>query len=242
MRKKILAISALCCRKKDIFMEDTDYEEYKKNLSRDRKKRKKIHDGKAGILAGTFLLLFVFFILPYHADNAHDVQGDKIESGGFYGPKKVYYFEDLKILHAKTNTDDGSIYCIAKFTDCNQDDWIISFTPGRDERLAEQIRLFASFQKEEQDLTVSGYFLVGNLEDLPFEADSYFSVYGLSYADDDASNMINKNAEYLCDKYDNYTLRTILRPGVPLCGIAAGLLGVITGIISLIRYRSRKSV
>lgn len=222
-------------------MEDANYEEYKKNLSRDKKQCKKIHDGKVGIIAGAFLLLFVFFILPYHADNAHDIQGDKIESGGFYGPQKVCYFEDLKILHANTNTDDGSIYCIAQFTDCDQNDWIISFTPGRHELLASQIRLFASSQKGDQDLTISGYFLIGNLEDLPFEADSYFSVYGLSYADDDASNMININAEYLCNKYDNYTLQTILRPGVPLCGIVAGLLSVITGIISLIRYRSRKS-
>ncbi|MDE6744935.1 MAG: hypothetical protein K2J95_13755 [Lachnospiraceae bacterium] len=222
-------------------MEGNSYEEYKKNLSSSRKKREKIHDGKVGIVAGIFLLLFVLFILPFHAENAHLIHGDQIEAGGFYDPQKVYYFEDLQILHAKTDTDDGSIYCIARFIDCDQKDWIISFTPGRDEHLSEQIRLFASFQKEEHDLTVSGYFLMRYLEELPFEADSYFSVYGRNYAAD-GSNMISINAEYLCDKYDNYTLQALFRPGTPLCGFVVGLVGIIVGVISLIRYRTRKTV
>lgn len=222
-------------------IEGNSYEEYKKNLSGSRKKREKLHDGKVGIVAGACMLLYVLFILPFHADNAHLIHGDQLEAGGRYDPQKVYYFDDLQILHTKTDTDDGSIYCIARFTDCDQKDWIISFTPGRDEHLAEQIRLFASFQKEGHDLTVSGYFLMGYLEELPFEADSYFSVYGRSYADDDGSNMISANAEYLCDKYDNYTLQTLFRPGTPLCGFVFGLAGVIGGVISLIRYRSRKT-
>ncbi|MDE6530203.1 MAG: hypothetical protein K2K96_05445 [Lachnospiraceae bacterium] len=222
-------------------MEGNSYEEYKKNLSGSRKRREKIHDGKIGIVVGICLLLYVLYILPFHADNAHQIYGDQIEAGGFYDPQNVYYFEDLQILHIKTDTDDGSIYCIAKFYDCDQKDWIISFTPGRDERLAEQIRRFSSFQKEEQNLTVSGYFLLRYLEDLPFEADSYFSVYGRSYAADDGSNMISVNAEYLCSKDDNYTLQALFRPGTPLCGFVTGLAGVIVGVISLIRYRSHKT-
>ena len=222
-------------------MEGNSYEEYKKNLSSSRKRREKLHDGKVGIVVGTCMLLYVLFILPFHADNAHTIHGDTIEAGGRYDPQKVYYFEDLQILHTKTDTDDGGIYCIARFTDCAQKDWIISFTPGRDELLAEQIRLFAFFQTEEHDLTVSGYFLMRYLEELPFEADSYFSVYGRSYADDNDSNMISVNAEYLCDKYDNYTQQALFRPGTPLCSFVAGLLSVIVGVISLIRYRSRKT-
>lgn len=156
-------------------MNESSYEEYKKNLFRDQKKRDGFRSGKIQLVAGTCLLLYTLFILPFNADNACEIRGNEMTAGKTYNPQKVYYIENLQLLCAKTDADDDQIYCIAKFLDCDQNDWIISFTPGKNEQLAEQIRLSASF-KNELNLTISGYFLLEYLEDIPFKADSLLNL------------------------------------------------------------------
>ncbi len=54
--------------------------------------------------------------------------------------------------------------------------------------------------------------------------------------------MLSMNAEYLCKRGGHYTLQALLRPGIPLAGFVSGMIGVISGGISLIRNRSRKAV
>lgn len=224
-------------------MEENSYEEYKKNLYRSQKRREGLHSGKISTVAGVCLLLYAFFILPFHADNVHEIRGDEIEAGKKYSPEKVYYIEELQILEtnvdalrilkADADTDDDEIYCIAKFSDCNKNDWIISFTPGRDERLMQELRYGLK-------PTVSGYFLLEYLEELPSGADVFFTIRGRRHADAEGINMVNLNAEYLCAGYDNYTLQALICPGIPLASFVWGLVGVIGGVISLIRNRPRK--
>ncbi len=222
-------------------IEGNSYEEYKKNLSRSRTWRENIYNGKAMLLCGTILLLFCLYLLPFHAGNAHEIQGDQIDFGGRFDPQKVYYFEKLEILDAKTDTDDDSIYCIARFADCNQKEWIILLTPGRNEPLAEQIRLFDSLLKVEYNLPVHGYFLVKDLSYLPYGTGAYLGIRGQSFAVNDGSNIINMRAEYLCSRTENYTLQALKRPGEPLVCFVVGLSGVIYGAILLIRNRRRKT-
>lgn len=221
-------------------MNESSYEEYKKNLFHDQKKRDGLRSGKVQLVVGICLLLYTLFILPFHADNVCAIRGDEMTAGKNYYPEKVYYIENLQLLCAKTGADEDPIYCIAKFLDCDQNDWFISFTPGRNKQLAEQIRLSGSFENE-LNLTISGYFLLEYLEDLPFEADSFYTVYGSKYADVEGQNMLCLNAEYLCKRDDNYTLQALLRPGIPLISFLCGMTGVISGGILLIRNRSHKA-
>lgn len=218
-----------------------NYEEYKKNLSRDQKKHNDLLDGKILIVVGICFLLYLAFILPFNADNAGEICGNEMKAGGTYDHVQVYYIENLQLLCAKIDADDDEIYCIAKFLDRDQNEWILSFTPGENERLIQSIRLSDRFNKE-LDLTVSGYFQLKPLEDLPFAADSFFTVYGSKYADAEGSNMLSMNAEYLCEKDDNYTLKVLLRPGTPLISLVVGLFGTIVGQILLFRNRNRKTV
>lgn len=221
-------------------MNESSYEEYKKNLFRDQKKHDGFRSGKAQLVAGICLLLYTLFILPFNADNVSEIRGDEMTAGKTYYPQKVYYIENLQLLRTKTDADDDQIYCIAKFFDRDQNDWIISFTPGRNKQLADQIRLSGSFENE-LNLTASGYFLLEYLEDLPFGADSFYTIYGGKYSDDEGQNMLSMNAEYLCKRDNNYTLQTLLRPGIPLVSFVSGMIGVIFGGILLIRNRSRKA-
>lgn len=220
-------------------MNESSYEEYKKNLSRDQKKREGLRDGRIQLIVGICLLLYTLFILPFHADNVREIHGDEMTAGKAYHAEKVYYIENLQLLRVKM--DDDQIYCIAKFLDCDENEWIICFTPGRNEQLAERIRLSGSISSE-LNLTTSGYFLLEYLEYLPFAADSFFTVYGSQYADAEGQNMLSLNAEYLCERNDNYTLQALLRPGIPLASFVFGLIGVIFGGISLVRNHSRKAV
>ncbi|MBD5482784.1 MAG: hypothetical protein HDR15_09765 [Lachnospiraceae bacterium] len=216
-----------------------NYEEYKKNFSRDQKKRDDLHSGKWQLLLGLAFLIYTLFILPFHADNVRDLRGDEVKAGKIFYPLKVYYIENLQILRAKTDADDDQLYCIAKFLDCDQNEWIISFTPGKNERLVQDIRLADRFDRE-LNLTVSGYFHLKPLEEFPSQADSFFTVYGASYANADGSNMLSVNAEYLCDRRDNYTLKLLLQPGIPFGSLVTGLVSVIMGGFLLIKNRSRK--
>lgn len=214
-------------------MNETSYEEYKKNLFRNQKKHVGFRRGKVLLVVGICMLFYTLFILPFNADNACEIRGDEMTAGKAYNPKKVYYIENLQILCAKTD-DDGEIYCIAKFLDCDKNDWIISFTPGRNKQLTEQIRLSGSFESE-RNLTISGYFLLEYLEDLPFEADSFYTIYGSKYADAEASNMLRLNVDYLCKRTDNYTLAVLCRPDIPLGSLIVGLIGVLYGGFLLIK-------
>lgn len=214
------------------------YEDYKKNFSHDRKQRNDLHRGKWLLLLGFAFLIYTLFILPFHADNVADLRGDEVKAGKIYYPQKVYYIENLQLLQAKTDADDDQIYCIAKFLDIDQNEWIISFTPGKNERVIQSIQLSDRFDKA-LDLTVSGYFHLKPLEEFPFEADSFFTVYGASYANADGSNMLSVNAEYLCDRRDNYTLKLLLQPGIPFGSLVVGLVSVIVGGFLLVKNRSR---
>lgn len=221
---------------------EENYEQYKRDLARSQKRHDGLHSGKVLTVVGICFLLYTFYILPFHAGNVSEIRGDELEAGNRYDPEKVYYIEELQIL--KTNvetsqilktdadTDDDDIYCIAKFSDCDQNEWIISFMPGRDKQLMQELRHGLT-------PTVSGYFLLQEMDYLPFGADSFLSVYGSSRADAEGINMIELNAEYLCKGYENYTLKALLRPGVPLLSFVAGLIGAIQGPILLIRNRNR---
>ncbi len=220
-------------------MSENSYEEYKKNFSRDQKKHSDLHRGKVLILLGPAFLLYLLWILPFHVANVSEIHGDEVKAGKQYYPVKVYYIEKLQILRTRKNADDDKIYCIAKFLDCDQNEWIISFTPGRNERLAEQIRLSTRFE-DELSLTTSGYFQMQYLEDLPFAADSFYSVYGSKYADAEGRNMLSLNAEYLCDKNDNYMQQVLLHPGIPLGSLVAGLVATAIGAFLLIKNRKRQ--
>lgn len=225
-------------------MGDNSYEAYKRNLHRDQRKQNNLHRGKGLLVIGACFLLYLVYILPFHAGNVSELRGDEMKAGNTYGRVQAYYIEHLQLLCAKAD-DDGKIYCIAKFADCDQKDWIISFTPGRDEaiakRISDAIRLSSSFNSR-IDLTISGYFQMQYLEALPAAADSFYSVYGSRYADGDGSNMLGLNADYLCKGTDNHVLTLLSRPGIPLGSLAAGLIGVIYGSILLVRNRSRKAV
>ena len=219
-------------------MSDNSYEEYKRDLARSEKKKQDNYDGKKLLILSAFFLAYLLFILPFHAGDVSEIRGDEIEAGRKYNPIHVYYIEDLHILRVKTD-DDGSLYCVAKFFDRDGKEWLLCFTPGKDEELADHIRISSSFE-EEMDITVNGYFQLEYLDELPFAADSFFSVYGRQYADEEQSNMLSLNADYLCKSYENYMLALITRPGIPLGSLVAGLLSLIIGSVLLIRNWKRK--
>lgn len=213
---------------------EENYEEYKKNLSRSQKRYEGLHSGKVLTVVGICFLLYTFYILPFHAGKVSELRGDEVEGGTRYDPVKVYYIEDLQILKTKVDDDDES-YCIAKFSDCDQNEWIISFMPGSDKQLEQHLRRGLT-------PTVSGYFQLQELDYLPFGVDSFLSVYGGSQAEAEGIEMIKLNAEYLCTGYENYTLKTLCRPGIPLGSFVCGLFGSIQGPILLLRNRSKDKI
>lgn len=220
-------------------MDENSYEEYKRNFSREQKKHEGFRNGKFRLAGGIFLLLFTLYILPFQNTNISTVHGSEVAAGKTYDREKVYYIENLQLLCMDKNADDGKVYCIARFSDCDRKDWIICFTPGRNRLLASQVRA-ADFPENGPGLTVSGYFLMEYLEDLPFEADAFHSVYGREYADAEGRNLLSFNAEYLCAENESPVLKTLLQPGIPLAGLVFGMFGTISGTISLIRNRTHK--
>lgn len=217
-------------------MKEPSYEEYKRNRSRDQKKRAGFRNGKIQLIVGACLLVYALWILPFHAGKAGEMRGDELTAGKNYYPEKVYYIEDLQLLQVKTDAGNGQIYGIAKFQDRDQSQWIISFSPGRDSTMADRILLSNSYGSPSSP--ICGYFLLKPLDELPAEADSFYTVYSRDYAE--GQNVLNLHAEYLCPGGDSYTLWALLRPGIPLISVVAGLFGVLSGGISLIRNRSRK--
>lgn len=221
-------------------MSDNGYEEYKKDLSRSRKKEKACYHGKSMLIGGTILLIYFLGIFPYKAGNVGEIRGDEVKGGGEYDRVHVYYIDKLQILYVRTDTDSDQIYCIAKFSDRDQKEWITCFSPGKDKKLAERIRLARSYDRV-SDLTISGYFRMQSLEGLPDGADSFYSVFADNYADAEASNLLNLNAEYLCDKTENYMLAVVCRPGIPLGSLVIGLFSVLWGGTLLGRNQKRKT-
>jgi len=215
-------------------MNESSYGEYKRNKWRSQKRRENFHNGKIRFVIGICMLLYTLYLLPFHAVNAHKIRGDEMKAGKSFCHEEVYSVDGLRLLRAKTDADDGQLYCIAEFFDQDQNAWIISFTPGRNKQLAKQIRLAAS-SGNELDLTVSGYVLLEYLEDLPFETDSFYSVYGRGYAEAKGQKLLDLNAEYLCQENDNYTLQALLRPGIPFASLVVGVTGILSGGIQLIK-------
>ena len=78
------------------------------------------------------------------------------------------------------------------------------------------------------------------MEDLPFGADSFYSVYAGKYADAEVSNLLSMNADYLCERTENYTLAVLFRRGIPLRSFIVALFGVLYGGFLLIRNQKRK--
>lgn len=231
-------------------MNESNYEENPKNSDHGQKK----HDGLSGkklqLVFGLCLLLYTLFILPFHADNVSEICGDEVKAGNQYGRQQVYYIENLQLLRAET--DDDKVYCIARFLDRDQNDWIILFTPGKNKQLTEKIRSSIDFDNKLNlttsavfsnilNLTTSGYFQLEDLDYISTAADAFYRVYGRTYADAKGQNMLSMYAEYLCEKNDNFTLQALLRPGIPLASLVFGLYGVIFGGLPLIRNRFRNA-
>lgn len=225
-------------------MVDNGYEAYKRDFIRDQRAHNNFRRGKYLLVIGVCLLLYVLYILPFDAGNASEIRGDEMKAGDTYGRAQVYYMEGLQLLCAKAGADDGEVYGIAQFTDCEGNDWIVSFTPGKDKELSKRIRdgirLSESFDGNTY-LPVSGYFQIQSMEALPYEADSFYSVYGSRYVNADGSNMLKMNADYLCKRTDSYTLALLSRAGIPFGSLVAGLVGVIYGSILLVKNRSWKT-
>lgn len=220
-------------------MAGSSYDEYKKERSQYEKKKVGLHSGKICVAAGLFLFLFTLWMLPYRVRNIHQLRGDEIEAADDYSPRKAYQIDKLEVLEAKTETD-GKIYAIARFWDSNQKDWIVLLTPGNDKQMEDKLKSFERSQKDGDELTVSGCFLMRKVEVLSVAADAFYSVYGLEYANEDKSNMPAWNTEYLCTVNDNYTMRTLFQRGIPLYGFVTSLCSMLYGVVSLIRYRQRK--
>lgn len=220
-------------------MSDNSYEEYKKELSRSNGRKENSQRGKKLLILGAGFLVYLLVILPFRAGNVSEICGDEVEAGRQYHRIHVYYIENLQILRAKTDTD-GSLYCVAKFSDCDGKEWLLCFTPGKDKELADHIQLASSFETE-LNLAIKGYFQLEYLDELPFAADSFFSIYAGKYADAEGSNLLNLNADYLCKSYENYTLALICRPGIPLGSLVVGLIGVLYGGFLGIRNRNCKT-
>ncbi len=217
-------------------MKDNSYEEYKKEFSRTQRKRDKFFEGKVCLAVGVFLLLLSLYFLPFRAYNAGELRGDELKTG------KVYYIENLQILHAKIEED--SICCMAKFQDKDQKEWLISFTPDGDEQLVNRIQtvkkveqLFKPGDYHELDMETSGYFYV---EDVPSEASSYYAVYSGNYTETGDVTKLKLNADYLCRWDGNYTLEVLSRPGYILCGFVFGIIGIIWGGFLILKNRTGK--
>lgn len=217
-------------------MKDNSYEEYKKEFSRTQHKKDKFFEGKVCLAAGIFLLLLSLFFLPFRAYYASELQGDELETG------KVYYIENLQILHAKIEGD--SICCMAKFQDKDQKEWLISFIPDGDEQLVNRIQTVKKVEQMfhpgdcfELDMETRGYFYV---EDIPSEASSYYAVYSGNYTETGDVTKLKLNVDYLCPLGGNYTLEVLQRPGYILCGFVFGIIGIIWGGFLVVKNRAGK--
>lgn len=211
-------------------MKETNYHKYKIEQACEQRRQKNLLRGKGSLLAGAALLLLTLYTIPFRAVNVSDICGDELKE------RKAYYIEELQILHAKVDENEDQVYCVAKFLDRDQNAWILSFDPGTNEHLAEQIRLAQTLGKE-LDATASGYVYV---EDIPEEVRIYYSSHSENYVETDGGNLLRLNAYYLCGASGNYTLQAILRSGETKAGFVVGVVGVIFGGIMVMMNRSRK--
>lgn len=235
-------------------MDENSYQEYKEEKWKRSEKAGGLKRGKLLLIAGICAILYAVLILPFHADNAGEIRGDEIKAGNPYGFQKVCYIENLQLLYAEIYAEEDEIYCIARFSDCDRKEWLICFTPSDNDRLAEQIKALSTREdrysgvvekssytidlEKKAELIVSGYFQMQRLTDLPFAADSFYSVYGKKYADAEGRNMLSMNAKYLCDKNENYTAEVLLNPGIPLLTLVVGLSAVLSSVFLLMKNRT----
>lgn len=225
-------------------MEENSYEAYKRDFAHARDKRDNLRRGKCLLATGICLLLFFLYIFPFRAGRADEICGDEIKAGNAYDPIQIYYIENLQLLCANADIDDDKIYCVAKFADCNENDWLISFTSCSDEGVAGKIRdsiQYSSLLESKMNLTISGYFQIRYLDAFPFAVNSFYSANGSKYANAGSSNILNLNADYLCKRTDNFMLALLSRPGTALGFLAASLTGIICGGILLVQNRSHKT-
>lgn len=54
--------------------------------------------------------------------------------------------------------------------------------------------------------------------------------------------MLSMNAEYLCERYENYTLTVLFRRGIPLVSLVTNLISVLYGGFLLIRNQKHKTI
>lgn len=211
-------------------MGDMFYNSYKRRFIAADKKRTRLFAGKLYVVIGILLLVWALISIPYHAEFVSEVSGDAMQDG------KVYYMESLQILDAKVDDDDQAIYCVGKFQDKNEKEWIISFNPGNDELVEKQILLATSLGTK-IDVKTSGYVYV---DDNLGDAGTFYSIYSKNYADADEGNILKLQADYLCDISGNFTVATILYPGYIRGAFFIGIAGLLYGGFLLLKYRTPK--
>lgn len=213
-------------------MGDWFYEGYKRRMAAAEKRKEELRKGKVALVIGGVLLAVSLFMIPYHADNVGELSGAQLQEGD------AYYIENLQILDVKVDDDDGDIYCVAGFRDKDEKEWIISFHPGSDENLVRRMELAASLGVDPNIIT-SGYVYLYELSGNP---KIYYSSHSKNYAEPDEGNIIRLDADYLCDINGNYTLAVLFRPGQIRAAFVVGVIGIIYGIVLLLRNRVRREL
>ena len=213
-------------------MGDWFYEGYKRRQAAVEKRKGELLKGKVALIIGSVLVAVSLFMIPYHADNASQLSGEELQKGD------AYYIDNLQILDVKVDDDDGDIYCVAGFRDKDEKEWIISFHPAGDEHLVRRMELAASLGGD-SDIITSGYVYLYELSGNP---KIYYSSHSKNYAEPDGGNIIRLDADYLCDINGNYTLAVLFRPGQIRASFVMGAIGIIYGIILLLRNRVRREL
>lgn len=236
-------------------MDENSYQEYKEEKWKRSEKAGGLKRGKLLLIAGICAILYAVLIFPFHADNAGKIHGDEIKAGNPYGFQRVCYIENLQILYAKVYAREiDEIYCVARFSDCDRKEWLICVTFGDSDRLAGQIKALSTREDrysgvvekysytlnlaDRSDLSVSGYFQMQRLTDLPSEVFDFYATYNSQYLDTEDWNELFINAKYLCDEGGNYTAEVLLNPGILLRTFVAGLSAILFGVFLLMKNRA----
>lgn len=207
-------------------MENQFYNRYKATSAATQKRK----SGKICLIVGILMVIGALLLLPYHAKNVNAICGDELKV------RDAYYIEDLQILDAQIKEDGKTVYCLARFTDKNQNDWFISFQPRNNEHLVNQINL-AKRLGTKPDLTTSGYVYV---DDIPSAASAFYAVRCKSLSDQGEENILELHADYLCSASGNFILEALLRPSLIKQAFVWGVIGILFSILILFKYRKSK--